>query len=186
VVSTPEPVRIHYHRLPDRADIYVQRLVLRSDDCVVTLNERTALKRTMMISDVPVLERDSPVIWFTFPGEWHDIGLFHTADGIFTGTYSNILTPVVFHDSFTWETTDLFLDMWVDRDRRIHVLDQDELDTALGAGWIDRRLADRAIAEARQLTARAEAGTWPPPIVREWPLDRVLEFLGSSEGTTGG
>lgn len=121
-----------------------------------------------------MLEADSPVVWFTFPGLAHDIGRFHTAAGEFTGIYANILTPVVFRSETEWETTDLFLDVWIGVDSGPELLDEDELDTAVEAGWIDAAVAATARSEATRLMALAAAGHWPPAVVTEWPLDRAL------------
>lgn len=178
VASTTDTVSIHYRRLPDREDVYVQQLIARSDDCVVTLMPRTPLHRSIVVDGRVILENDSPVVWFTFEDTWHDIGLFHTADGRFTGTYSNILTPVRFIDPLTWETTDLFLDVWLDPSRKARVLDRDELEAAVANGTIDGEMAGRAHAEASRLVRLAARGSWPPPIVAEWPLRRALEKIG--------
>ncbi len=89
----------------------MQRLLARESDCIITLMEHTPMARGMHVDGAIALEDGSPVIWFTFPGRWHDIGLFHTAAGAFTGTYANILTPVRFLDDHAWQTTDLFLDI---------------------------------------------------------------------------
>lgn len=123
-----------------------------------------------------VLEPDSPVVWFTFPGQRHDIGRFHRADDRFTGIYANILTPVEIQGGKTedvWRTTDLFLDVFIDLDGRVHLLDEDELDEALRRGWIDSDTARTALAEADRLVAAARSGTWPPAIVRDWTLTRA-------------
>jgi len=173
VASTPDTVHIHYRRPPDRRDIYSQRLVHRDADCIVTFMPRTPLDRPMIIDGMTALEPGSPVVWFTFPGAWHDIGRFHTADGRFTGIYSNVLTPVRFADEATWETTDLFVDVWLPAPGGAVLLDEDELDEAATAGWIELSLADRARAEARRLVRLAWSGEWPPAIVRAWTLDRV-------------
>src|SRR5690625_7056866 len=68
-----------------------------------------------MAGDEVILEAGAPAIWFTFPGLWHDIGRFYLLDDTFTGYYTNIMTPVEFHDPLRWSTTDLFLDHWLDR-----------------------------------------------------------------------
>lgn len=179
MASTADTVRILYHRPPDRDDVFVQRLVHRDDACVVTFMARTPVKTPARVDGRLILENGSPVVWFTFPGAWHDVGRFHTVDGRFTGTYSNILTPVEWLDESTWRTTDLFLDVWIAADGDIHVLDQKELEDALAGGAIDAALARRARAEASRLQQLAAEGTWPPSIVDDWPLARVLAFLES-------
>ncbi len=171
--STAEPVTIHYHRPPDREDVFVQRLVERTGSTIITFMERTPLARTLRVRRRIALENGSPVVWFTFPGCWHDIGLFHRADGRYTGTYANILTPVRLLDATTWSTTDLFLDVWVDLSGEASILDEDEFRHAIQRGWLEPGLAARARAEAELLLRAARAGEWPPPVVRDWTLDRV-------------
>lgn len=166
-------VKIHYRRPPDREDLFVQRLIHHAPDVSITLYEGMRLKRPMVIEGRVALEDGSSVVWFTFPGLWHDIGRFHLADGTFTGLYANVLTPVEFIDPLTWETTDLFLDVWQDAEGGEPViLDADELEEALDRGWIDEQTAERAREEAHSILEAARKGHWPPPIVQEWTLER--------------
>lgn len=82
---------------------------MERDDVIVTLSEPIEVASPMMADGDVMLETGSLAIWFTFPGAWHDIGQFHRADGTFSGTYANILTPPVMTGP-VWHTTDLFLD----------------------------------------------------------------------------
>lgn len=168
-------VRIHYHRPPDRCEVYVQRLVARTADVVITLNERTPLARPVVVDGRVILEDGSPVVWFTFPGAWYDIGRFHLADGTFTGYYANILTPVRFLDGDAWETTDLFLDVWLDPVRGPALLDEDEFLEAIDRGWIDSSTAAVARAEAERILEHARGNAWPPSPVEDWTLDRARQ-----------
>lgn len=174
-----ETVHIHYRRPPDREEVFAQQLVHETSDVLVTLLERTPLRRPLVVDDAVVLEDGSPIVWFTFPGAWHDIGRFHRMDGTFTGYYANILTPVRFVDAYTWETTDLFLDVWQAADGRVVVLDRDELDAARERRWLDAGTAAAAYAEAERILERARDGDWPPPAVQEWTLERVRRMLSS-------
>lgn len=171
-------VHIHYHRPPGRKEIFVQRLVHQTADAVVTFLARTPLSRPVVVDGEVVLEDGSPAIWFTFPGAWHDIGRFHRADGTFTGIYANILTPVRWLDSRTWETTDLFLDLWIDPQGNATVLDEEEWQEAVDRGWLKEELAWAARDEALRLLHLARDGAWPPPVVQEWTLERVREEVG--------
>jgi predicted RNA-binding protein associated with RNAse of E/G family len=173
LASTPDRVRIHYRRPPDREQIFDQRVVARTADCVITLLDAAHLARPMRIGGEVALEAGSPIVWFTFPGLWHDIGRFHTAAGEPTGLYANVLTPVQFVAHDRWETTDLFLDVWLDRSGHVQLLDEDELDAALLAGWIDAATGAVARAEAARILDAAAGGDWPPAIVREWTLARA-------------
>jgi predicted RNA-binding protein associated with RNAse of E/G family len=135
-----------------------------------------------VVGGVTVLEAESPVVWFTFPGRWHDIGRFHLPDGTFTGYYANILTPVRVEGD-DWYTTDLFLDVFLTPTGDVHVLDADELAEAEARGSLEPRLARRARREAERLAAAAREGDWPPPLVTEWPLPRAAAIAaGTPEG----
>lgn len=168
-------VRIDYLRPPDRREAFVQRLLLDTPEVKVTLAERVPFDPPIRIHGGIALEAGSDAVWFTFPGRWHDIGRFHRADGAFTGIYANILTPPIILSGGRWETTDLFLDVWVDPRGRLSVLDEDQLSEALGAGWVSREHAARARAEVEWIRQEFGAGRWPPPVVREWTLERARQ-----------
>lgn len=170
-------VRINYRRPPNRLQVFEQTLVHDGDDVKVTLAEAMPYEPPMRIEGQVVLELGSDVVWFTFPDTWHDIGRFHRADGTFTGLYANILTPPELHGT-EWNTTDLFLDVWVSPQGKVLLLDEDELDEALGREWVDAPSAARAKQEGRRLVQGAEEGVWPPPVVHEWTLERCREVLG--------
>lgn len=168
-------VRIYYRRPPAREDTFIQTLVAKTPDVVVTYMEETPLPRPVRVGETVVLEHGAPAVWFTFPGRWYDIGRFHLADGSFTGIYTNILTPVRFLDGSSWETTDLFLDHWLDTDGGATILDEDEFEAAVSAGWIDAELERIARAEVERIQRQATAGAWPPAVVDDWTLERVRE-----------
>jgi predicted RNA-binding protein associated with RNAse of E/G family len=169
-------VRINYRRPPGHLQVFEQRLVHDAPDVKVTLAENMPYEPPMRIEGDVVLELGSDVVWFTFPGAWHDVGRFHRADGTFTGLYANILTPPTFHGT-GWDTTDLFLDVWMAPDGTVMLLDEDELDEALGKELVDRDTAARVRDEAHRLLQDAEAGTWPPAAVHEWTLERCRKEL---------
>ena len=172
---TAGAVRIHYRRPPDRLQVFEQALMHDGGDYVVTFLPRATLAKPVTVDGRVVLEPGAPVVWFTYRGDvWHDVSRFHLADGTFTGLYANVLTPVLL-DGAEWHTTDLFLDVWTGADGRVEILDRDEFDAAVDAGWVDADTAVRALAEAERLAADARAGSWPPPHVREWTLERVRQ-----------
>lgn len=174
----PPTAHIHYLRLPARQSVYHQRLVHDGADVKVTLAQKTKLRGPILVDGVPVLEPGSDVVWFTFPGAWHDIGRFHLANGDFTGIYSNVLTPPVFEAGEVWRTTDLFLDVWIPAGGEPTVLDQDEFDEAVRAGWLDEPTRARALEEVEAILAGARAARWPPQVVGEWTLERARNALG--------
>lgn len=165
-------VRIHYRRLPEREDVFEQAVLEDAGQYVVTFLPAATLKKPVVVAGRPVLEPGAPVIWFTYPGRWYDIGLFHLADGTPTGLYANLLTPVTIEGD-RWETTDLCLDLWRGRDGSVELLDEDEFEEAVAAGWMDGALATEARRQANALLADAKAGSWPPEHVCEWSLERA-------------
>jgi predicted RNA-binding protein associated with RNAse of E/G family len=170
-------VVVRYRRPPDREDRFEQVLVHRADDGIVTLLESARLQTPMIIDGVTVLEPAASIVWFTFPGAWHDVGRFHTRDGAFTGVYANVLTPVDGLAGSEWTTTDLFLDLWMPRDDAPRILDEDELEAAIEAGALDEATAQRARAEAAALLRAARSGQWPPAIVRHWTLEQARRHV---------
>lgn len=153
-------------------------------DALVTWLPRAGVSQPLVVDGRTILEADSPVVWFTFPGARHDIGRFHTAAGDFTGFYANVLTPVEIAGD-EWRTTDLFLDVLLEPDREPRVLDADELEEALARGWLGVAEAREAEAEAARLVAAARAGDWPPPVVDRWPLERARAAAGHSPARRG-
>lgn len=147
---------------------------------MITLLEATEIERPSVVAKATILEPGSPIVWFTFPGAHHDIGRFHLADGTHTGLYANVLTPVAGLETGEWETTDLFLDVWLPVGGRATLLDEAELDDALMRGWVDAAAAEAARAEALRLLADAATGAWPPRVVAEWPLERARAALRHS------
>ncbi len=173
---SPAPlVRIHYRRPPDRLQVFEQHLVHDGDDVKVTLSVYRHEPPIVIAGEV-ALEAGADVVWFTFPGLWHDVGRFHRADGAFTGLYANVLTPPLL-DGPEWDTTDLFLDVWITPAGDALLLDEDEFVEALGRGWLDAATAARARQEAERLMAEAAAGSWPPAAVRHWTRERCREAL---------
>ena len=196
------PLSIHYLRPPKRLTVFRQALLLDSPEVLISFAPSTSLSRPVEVDGEVVLENGSPVVWFTFPGLWHDIGRFHRADGTFTGIYANILTPPRLKGA-VWSTVDLFLDVWLPTqlgaNRRMvgvppeapapvaTLLDQEELEEARSCGWISPRLHTRAQMEARHLLAAVEEATWPPPVVDTWPLERCeAMWRGRATRATGG
>lgn len=157
---------IHYYRPPSGLEIYEQTLLLDEPDVKVTLLPRYA-GPPVEVDGRAILEEAAPILWFTFPERWHDIGRFHRADGTVTGLYANILKPVVFKDD-QWETTDLFLDLWMPANGDPRVLDEHEFEHALSEEWLDRETAARAREELARLLQLHAEGRWPPEIVHRF------------------
>lgn len=176
------PLHIEYRRPPDHSVTYVQELIYDGPEVKVSFQEAAPISRPLTVEGRTILQPGAPVVWFTFPGRWHDIGRFHLVDGTFTGFYANILTPVRLHSPATpihdpahWRTTDLFLDVWIGADGTLALLDEDEWEAARRSGDLTDAEASRARTEADALLAAARRDLWPPPIVYEWTLERARD-----------
>lgn len=170
-------MEIRYRRPPDREHTFTQHLVAETAEAFITLLEAAEIEEPKRLTGETILEPGSPIVWFTFPGVWHDVGRFHLADGTFTGFYANVLTPVEMHGR-GWMTTDLFLDVWRGAGGVVELLDEEEFDDAVARGWLDPETAQRARVEAERLLASARRRSWPPPLVHEWDLARARSALG--------
>lgn len=207
-------VAIRYQRVGRETVVYRQELIAEVESSgspgvptLVTLQPATPIEQPKILDGTTILEPGSPVVWFTFPGLWHDIGAFYRVDGTFTGLYANILTPVELGerpvagavgsaagsaqgegtDCWKWETTDLMLDVWLARDSDTPVvLDREEFQAERHA--LAPVLVQGAEKELARLVAARQNDEWPPPVVGEWPLTRVLERAegdqASSSSTT--
>lgn len=177
-------MEIHYLRPPSHLTRYRQWLVHDDGWVKVTLAQRVPLPRPLKVEERVVLEPGADAIWFTFPGLWHDIGVFHRPSGEVTGVYANVITPCLFHPGGVWSTTDLFLDIWVDGAPGSHpprgrprVLDREELGEAYRTGALPAHRVERAEAEVERILQAWSRRRWPPPVVAEWPRTRALAVL---------
>ena len=168
-------VRIHYHRPPDRTTIFTQRLIAHDAGALVTLARGLSFPPPLIIGDGVALEEGSLAVWLTFPERWYDVGLFHRADGTLSGVYGNVLTPPVIRPDGRWDTTDLFLDLWIPAGGGPVLLDEDELDDAEARGLVAGEMAARARSVGNRLLEEALAGLWPPAPTSDWTLERALE-----------
>jgi predicted RNA-binding protein associated with RNAse of E/G family len=172
----PRPITIQYRRLPDRVSLFRQHLVYESPEYLVTFLEGADLTRPVRVGEQVILDPGAPVVWFTYPDRWYDVGRFHRRDGTFTGFYANLLLPVTFRGD-DWHVTDLCLDVWSGADGIVALLDEDDFESAAGVGWIDPATAETARREAGRLVDQARLGRWPSAEVLRWNLDLATARL---------
>ena len=166
--------RISYHyRRPGRGEtVFEETLVLDRPDVKVTLLNAYEGRGVRAGTEV-ILEAGAPIVWFVFPGAWHNVGRFHLADGTFTGWYTNLCTPVQL-GAGRWAGTDLFLDLWQPATGSPPLwLDEDEFRRAVASAVLDDALAARALEERDAIAARLPRGAWPPFVTRELDLGRA-------------
>jgi predicted RNA-binding protein associated with RNAse of E/G family len=172
---------LHYRRPPDRVQVLQQQIVYRDETVLVSFLASAAVAEPVLVNGALMVEPGSPLIWFTFAGARHDVGRFYSKTGEFTGLYSDILETVSLPADNEMELTDLFLDVWIAAGRKPVLLDEDELAAAQAQGWISAGQAAAARAEAEQVVAAYEQGSWPPSIVNEWTLERVTQLTSKRQ-----
>lgn len=175
-------VEIVYRRPGGRVERHRQELLHDGDEVKVTLLLRPPGARTL--GGAGELAGGSALLWFTFPGRWHEVAAFHDARGRFLGTYTNLIRPPELSGS-VWRIDDLLLDVWLAPRSPPAVLDEDEFQEARRRGRISEDDARRAEEECRSVLARVRRGDWPPDPVRRWPLESVpyLRLRRDAPGT---
>ena len=168
-------IHLEYYRPGKGTAHFDEHLVLDRPDVKVLFLERYE-DVDVRNRDSIILEKGAPVIWYVFPETWHDVGRFHDADGAFTGWYTNLCTPIEM-DGDCWRTRDLFLDLWQPVEGDAEWLDEDELETAVKQGLVDRATMKRIKNERVMLDLQLCSGSWPPPIARDIDLDQVKVLL---------
>ncbi len=161
-------IRYVYRRPGKPTTVYEQWLVLDRPDVKVTLQDHY-LGPPLHVGQEIVLETGAPIVWFLFPGKWHDIGRFHLADGTFTGWYTNLATPLEMTPR-EWSAGDLFLDLWTPASGPSVWLDEDEFEAACRTRRLDPATRRRVLNERALIELEVAAGDWPPAITRDIDL----------------
>lgn len=170
-------IHYHYTRPGRESGTYQHRLVADEPDVKVMLMDHYQ-GRPLVIDGVTVAAAGSPLLWFVFPGRWHDIGRFHLPDGTFTGWYTNLCTPIeIFGPS--WSSTDLFLDHWTSVDGWEKWLDEDELAAAIQLGLVSDAWQREIVREREMIQAELDGGRWPPDVALTMDLESA-RWLTSS------
>ena len=170
-----ELIRYSYARPGKETETYDHWLVLDGADVKVMLMKDYQGKPLIVANEI-VAEPGASLLWFVFPGAWHDIGRFHLADDTFTGWYTNLCTPVVMHED-GWTSTDLFLDHWTSAAGDRSWLDEDEFAEAVTAGLLDDATQRRIREERRFIQSRIDADAWPPNVACEMDLHAARGLL---------
>ena len=154
--------------MPDRLGRFQGVLREESRDRLV-IEHRARIKKPRRVFGRIVFANGYLVVWFIFRGEWYDVGKFYDRKGRFSGYYCDIIRPVaklLATPSKTAVITDLFLDLWISREGKLLVLDEDELVRALANHTISPNLARRARRELRALIQLTKSGRFPTRAVR--------------------
>lgn len=167
----PRPIHFEYHRPGIGTTVYHEWLVLDRPDVKVLLQEDYS-GPDVDVGTVRVLDHGASIIWFVFPDAWYDIGRFHLSNGVFTGWYTNLCKPVQF-DGDTWIGNDLFLDLWQFTCGTALWLDEDEFDSAVATGLVDRALQQQVLNQRGLVDLQVSRNEWPPPVAKDLDLVQV-------------
>jgi len=164
----PHEMTIVYRRLP--RDVREFPGVLReSTASKLVIQSAISVDRPIRVSGQIIADTGYLSIWFIYRDRWYDVGKFYDPAGRWLGYYCDIIKPVkklLATPSRTVTLMDLFLDLWIARDGRAFVLDEEELDSALERQEISATLAREARKQVRWLTRMAKANRFPPAEVR--------------------
>lgn len=161
-----------YTILPDEVVRWRQWKLFEDERVLVSAFYDPELPRPLMAGDELIVERTFAGISYNFWDKWYNVISVFDEDLTFKGYYSDILTPI----QKTWTlvtATDLFLDLFVFPDGRWKVVDEDEFERAVEQGMMDEGIANNARTALREVSAKAEAGEWPPDVVKRVPKDPV-------------
>lgn len=159
-----------YIRLPDREFTFEADLLEASTRRII-LAAPLFPSAPIRIEGETVLDRGYEAVWFLWKGAAYDLARVYRSDGVFTGYYADALEPVYWEgtDPQTLEPiVDLFLDIWITPEGRTTVLDEDELEAAVGSGVLSPARAGAARATIKRLQGAVVDGTFPPPEVRAY------------------
>jgi predicted RNA-binding protein associated with RNAse of E/G family len=175
--TIPREITIVYRRLPN--DVREFPGVLREATKRKLVIESTmSVDRPINVSTELVADTGYFSIWFVYTNRWYDIGKFYDRSRRWVGYYCDIIKPVkklLIGSSRTVTVTDLFLDLWITRDGRAFILDEEELHKALENRSISSSLAHEAERRIRSLHRRTMARQFPPAEVR------AIQLLGKSD-----
>lgn len=159
-------ITLTYKRLPNRVYYFQQQLLYENKEVIVT-SQRIKPSSPIIIDGETVLGDNFNAIWFVFTGLWYDIGKIYNLNNEWTGYYCDIIMPVE-RSAEKFEIVDLILDLWVSPDGTYQIQDEDEFETALEKGIINRELADKAKDELNNLIGEVKSGSFPPEFVKNF------------------
>lgn len=166
-------LHLRYVRLPNQVSDIYDELIYRSEKVVASKSQITSAHSVVFDGEV-VLAYGFQIVYFELIGKWFTVGRIRNLEGRHTGYYCDIVTPPKPLEDGGVELTDLFLDLWVSRDLRNKVLDEEELENALSKGWITEQLYEKAKTELKKLINIVKKGKFPPYHVKQ--LEKTLNL----------
>lgn len=173
----PRLIHYEYTRPGKETKFYDQWLVHESESIVVLFTERYAGPK-LSIEGEQAMDVGGSILWFLFPGAWHDIGKFYLSDGTFTGWYTNLCTPWQANGD-DWSSTDLFLDHWISVAGKSVWLDEDEFEEACAKKLLTEDQQERTREQRDQIQQKINAKSWPPAEVEVMDLEEARATVQS-------
>lgn len=137
---------------------------------MIVVADRVTPSKPLLYGGEEVFGAGYWALWFLFKDRPWDLARVYRPDGAFTGYYADVLEPVRWQgdDPSTLEPiVDLFLDLWISPEGGYQVLDEDELEDAVGRGVVSPAQEHHARAVLQDLIERTVKGEFPPREVTE-------------------
>ena len=173
----PRLILYEYTRPGKETVVYDQWLVHESESVVVLFMERYTGPK-LSIEGEQVIDVGGSILWFLFPGAWHDIGKFYLSGGTLTGWYTNLCTPWQTNGD-DWSSTDLFLDQWTSVSGNSLWLDEGEFEDACANKLLMAGQQERTREERDRIQKKIHAGDWPPGEVEVMDLEEARATVRS-------
>ncbi len=169
-------IRYEYTRPGKEIKVYNQWLVHESTSVLVLYMPKYE-GSSLTIEGEPAIDPGGSILWYVFPGAWHDIGRFYLSDTTPTGWYTNLCTPVE-RDGDNWFCTDLFLDHWISSSGNSVWLDEKEFNDACKRDLLTKDQQTSANREREYIQNKIDVGNWPPNSVGVMDLERAKQLVG--------
>lgn len=157
-----------YIRLPDKIAELNTELLYENKDILIVKSKLINPSKDLILENKTVLRKGFDAIFFEFKREYYGIAKIYNRKKEFTGYYCNINTPVKRFEN-GYQTTDLFLDLWVYPDGKQYIiLDEDEFEDALKENWIDEKLTQKAKRSLEQIINIVKNDKFPPKFVKDY------------------
>jgi predicted RNA-binding protein associated with RNAse of E/G family len=167
-MSDSKPFFIHYFRPPSRELEIESELLYSDDEVIVTSHILRGASKPLAMGGETVIDNGYRAVFAEYRKEWFDVAGVFRPDGTFTGYYADINTPSESRPDGYW-TKDLFLDLWIPRDRsKVYLLDEDEFEEACRNQWITDEEAIKAKKEVERLMNLFEKGEFPPALLERF------------------
>jgi len=162
-----DTVRIEYIRPGKEVTYYEEDFFAQDETCLHTLKtlpEDISMRLSKALVEQNLIQPDQHVGTIEklyFFNEPFNLLIFREMDGSLIGHYSDIGEPAIQFSPSEFQMTDLFLDVWLFPDGRLHELDWDEFEEAIDKQVITPMQADLARSTMKRLVEETNKGIYP-------------------------